>query len=111
MTNTFGSPLMPVSARVPTGLNRNTSPATSRVGARPFGLRFVKAPARTVIGPQTPAWHLDPAAQVAVANADGSPLHRIPNTGTMRTTGPSPDGGPNTGGEEWSMDFLGDAGE
>ena len=69
---------------------------------RPFGLRFVPltTPGEAVSAPR---WRLCPVRQIAVTE-DGTPAHRTIIAMTMKTTGPSSDGGPSTGGEEYRPD-------
>jgi hypothetical protein len=87
-------PLAPASARLSPGRGRFESiingDSRSAPGVRPYGLRF--ATVNRQIG-------LDP---------NGDPWHRGIVDMTMKTTGPSPDGGGSTGGEEWGPDYLTD---
>jgi putative ATP-grasp target RiPP len=79
--------------------------APSAVGVRPLGLRFaVEVPRGSV---SLPPWRYCPDRQMAVG-ADGEPWFRSLVDATKGTTGPSPDGGPSTGNEEWTPDFMSD---
>lgn len=53
-------------------------------------------------------WQWCPRRQIAVAS-DGTPSYRSMTGMVMSTTGPSSDGGPSTGGEEWRPDYQADA--
>lgn len=74
--------------------------ATPESSVRPFGLRFaVGVPA---VGAPLPPWRYCLDRQIAVGE-DGEPWRLVAGA-TMATTGPSSDGGPSTGGEEWTPD-------
>jgi len=77
----------------------------STEGLRPFGLRFAVPPTGRVEG--LPPWRYCPERQIALT-PDGQQWHRSLADMTMRTTGPSPDGGGSTGNEEWTPDFAPD---
>lgn len=109
-------PVSPVSSRFPLGLPIFGAPISeqgpSPVGVRPFGLRFATTVSDRSL-PTTLPWRLCPERQIAVVD-DGSsePWYRrlqAKGTGSMKSTGPSPDGGGSTGGEEWTPDYMGDA--
>lgn len=76
-------------------------PGGARSTCRPFGLRFAPPPAGGT--EPVPGWVLCPVRQIAIT-ADGTPAHRTVIAMTMKTTGPSSDGGPSTGGEEYRPD-------
>lgn len=93
-------PLVTAAERVPLAWPRTGQPGSvenaSESSVRPFGLRFaVGVPA----GVPLPPWQYCPDRQIAVGD-DGKPWYRSLVDGTVRTTGPSTDGGPSTGGEE-----------
>lgn len=67
-----------------------------------FGLRFTITPNPSASPP--PDWWLDPESQIALT-PDGTPWYRTVKNLEMSTTGPSSDGGPSTGGEEWKPDY------
>lgn len=101
-------PLVTAAERVPLAWPRTGRPVDSRQsaasGARPFGLRFAVG---VPVGAPLPPWRYCPDRQIAVG-ADGEPWYRTLADGTMKSTGPSTDGGPSTGGEEWTPDFMSD---
>lgn len=101
-------PLVTAAERVPLAWPRNARRAESghgsESGVRPFGLRFAIA---VPVGDPLPPWRYCPDRQITIG-ADGQPWHRTLAGGTMKSTGPSTDGGPSTGGEEWTPDFLSD---
>jgi len=117
ITSTAASdlPLSPVSTRFPLGLGTYACPASaeapSDTGVRPFGLRFAVAADRRA-AETLPPWRYCPQRQIAVVD-DGTGeawFRRMEaGTGSKSTTGASPDGGPSTGNEEWTPDFMGDA--
>lgn len=78
----------------------------SERGVRPFGLSFAQ-PLDSAEHGALPEWRWCDDHQIGVT-PNGDPWHRTVQAGTMKTTGPSPDGGPNTGGEEWTPDFMPD---
>jgi putative ATP-grasp target RiPP len=85
----------------PAGVEATGSP----VGIRPFGLRFAVKPGGQVA--VLPLWRYDVDRQIAV-DWDGQPWYRHLVDMMIRTTGPSPDGTGNTGGEEWTPDYMSD---
>ncbi len=100
-------PLVGVSARFSLGRARFDVPvsieAPSELGVRPYGLRFAVdvARSRVALGP----WRFCHERQIAVTDDDHAvPWYRTLVDVTMPTTGESTDGGPSTGGEEWSPD-------
>jgi putative ATP-grasp target RiPP len=105
-------PLATAAERVPLAWPRFDQPIStetpSQLGVRPFGLRYaVDTPAG---GAPLPPWTYCPDRQIAVGQ-DGKPWLRSADEDegpSMKTTGPSPDGGPSTGGEEWTPDFMSD---
>ncbi|MFC4336052.1 hypothetical protein [Salininema proteolyticum] len=79
------------------------APAIGEGDWLPFSLEFatrIETEARDV------PWQFDVDQQVNV-DTDGVPVFTVPSAMTYNTTGPSPDGGPNTGGEEYNPDFHG----
>ena len=82
---------------------RSDEPA-SAVGVRPFGLRFAAPPSP---GVAVPGGQYSADRQLAIM-PDGQPWYLHIADMTMRTTGPSPDGGGSMGGEEYTPDFLSD---
>jgi putative ATP-grasp target RiPP len=100
-------PLVTATERIPLAWPRTgdpVGPEHSSEPVRPFGLRFaVGVPA----GEPLPPWRYCPDRQIALS-ADGEPWYRTLADGTMKSTGPSTDGGPSTGGEEWTPDFMSD---
>lgn len=110
------APVSSVSGRFPLGLATFTAPASpqvpSRPGVRPFGLRFATT-ATDRSEPKVLSWRFCPERQIAVVD-DGTaePWYRrlkAAGTGSMDTTGPTPDGQGSTGNEEWTPDYMGDA--
>lgn len=88
-------------------LDRPLQPATDhRPIEVPFGARFATDAAPAGAG-QVQA-RLCPVRQIATTG-DGQPWYRTLTGMVMSTTGPSSDGGPGTGGEEWSPDYQHDA--
>lgn len=106
---THHDPLATAAERFPLAWPRSGRPASaaaaSPTGVRPFGLRFAVEPSGQT-APLPPRWYC-PDRQIALG-MDGKPWHRLLVDMTMKTTGPSPDGGGSTGGEEWSPDFMSD---
>lgn len=102
-------PLASASARLSQGRGRFESTVNgdsrSAPGVRPFGLRFATVSRET--GNPLPAWRFDEQRQIGL-DPNGDPWYRGIVDMTMKTTGPSPDGGGNTGGEEWGPDYLTD---
>jgi putative ATP-grasp target RiPP len=102
-------PLAPASSRFAQGRSRfdpNVNHDTrSSAGMRPFGLRFAIT-SRSTDNP-LPAWRFDEQRQIGV-DQNGEPWYRGIVDMTMKTSGPSPDGGGSTGGEEWGPDYLTD---
>lgn len=102
-------PLVSESERFATG-RAQTAPASassvpSAPGIRPFGLQFA-----TPLDSSTselPKWSWCDKHQIGIT-PDGAPWHRSIAAGTKKTTGQSTDGGPSTGGEEWTPDFMPD---
>lgn len=80
----------------------NDGPA-SPAGTRPFGLRFAVEPGNPPA--PVPEWRYCPEQQIALTPG-GEPWHRTLTDMTMNTSGPSKDGTGNTGGEEWTPDYL-----
>lgn len=80
--------------------------ALSERGVRPFGLSFARPLDRTD-RVALPEWRWSDDRQIGVT-PNGESWHQTVQAGIMKTTGPSPDGGPNTGGEEWTPDFMPD---
>lgn len=106
---TIEDPLADVGERFPLAWPRCGQPgrveAASPVGVRPFGLRFAVEPSGPVA--VLPPWKYDVNRQIAV-DRDGRPWYRQLVDMTMGSTGPSPDGTGNTGGEEWTPDYMSD---
>lgn len=102
-------PLATAAERIPLGWSRfgkqTITEGPSPVSVRPLGLRFAVAPAGATA--DLPPWHYCPDRQIALGE-DGEPWYRSLTDGTMGTTGQSSDGGPSTGGEEWTPDYLSD---
>ncbi len=102
-------PLATAAERFPLAWPRSGLPAraaaASPTGVRPFGLRLAVEPSGQTV--PLPRWRYCPESQIALG-VDGKPWHRQLVDMTMKTTGPSPDGGGSTGGEEWSPDFMSD---
>ncbi|MDM4718438.1 putative ATP-grasp-modified RiPP [Micromonospora sp. WMMA1363] len=101
-------PLVSESERFATGQPPGQTPSDSvpsAQGIRPFGLRF--ATPLDSASPALPEWRWCPERQIGVT-PDGEPWHRTIAAGTKATTGQSTDGGPSTGGEEWTPDFMPD---
>jgi putative ATP-grasp target RiPP len=102
-------PLAPASARLSQGRGRFestiNSDSRSAPGIRPYGLRFTTASKDA--GTALPAWHFDEQRQIGL-DPNGDPWYQGIVDMTMKTTGPSPDGGGSTGGEEWGPDYLTD---
>jgi putative ATP-grasp target RiPP len=106
-------PLVTAAERVPLAWPRTGRAADAVTGAEtgprsatlPFGLRFAVEVAATAEA--LPPWRWCPGRQIAVGE-EGQPWHRTLVDATMATTGPSPDGGGSTGGEEWTPDFMSD---
>lgn len=102
-------PLVSESERFATGRAQTdlASPDSvpSAPGVRPFGLQFA-TPLDGAIR-ELPTWGWCDKHQIGVT-PDGRPWHRTIAAGTKNTTGETPDGGPSTGGEEWSPDFMPD---
>lgn len=107
-------PLSPVSGRFPLGLGTFAAPTSdepvSRPGVRPYGLQFATVVDRSMVE-ALPAWRLCPQRQIAVVvDEPTKPWYRDWKAqGSMKSTGPSPDGQGSTGNEEWTPDYTGDA--
>lgn len=107
MSSYVTPPVVGESERFPTGLSQSfpvaSDSAPSPQGVRPFGLRFAAplpgAGSATVV----PLSQWCDRQQLNVM-PNGQPWHQSITAGTKKTTGHSTDGGPSTGGEEWSMD-------
>lgn len=103
-------PLAAVGERFPLAWPRfgqleSAAEAASSAGVRPFGLRFAVEPSAPAA--LLPPWRYDVDRQIAV-DTDGQPWYRQLVDMTMGSTGPSPDGTGNTGGEEWTPDYMSD---
>jgi putative ATP-grasp target RiPP len=104
--------MVPVSARFPLGRPRFDTAACDEAPSaptmRPFGLRFASEAPQESESP-LPSWRFCPVRQIAVTD-DGADTawHTLLDDGSMKTTGPSPDGTGNTGNEEWTPDFCPD---
>ena len=105
----YEDPFAPASARMSQGRGRFevavNGDSRSALGMRPFGLRFATVSQQA--GTPLPVWRFDEQRQIGL-DPNGDPWYRGIVDMTMKTTGPSPDGGGNTGGEEWGPDYLTD---